>query len=242
MQSPRGLSLFFFCSQSFPASGWFFVLFCFLLFSQFLLIGGKFLYNIVVIFAIYQHESPTGAHVSPHPEKPSNLPLHAIHLGYPRAPALSALLHALKLHWSCFIYSYVHVSVLFLKSSHPHLFLLGASARNSAHGKGHEEGGFGIRKGRIEPQETPCSRTSTPKTRVCFMLSPIPLTLQGGCSPTTSLGEGVNLQLQLIKIPESDKSVSTYKLLWRFSSLPEQVRPATCDCLQPPNHERHKML
>ena len=35
--------------------------------------------------------------------------------------------------------------------------LLGASARNSAHGKGHEEGGFGIRKGGIEPQETPCS-------------------------------------------------------------------------------------
>ena len=33
----------------------------------------------------------------------------------------------------------------------------GASVRNSAHGKGHEEGGFGICKGRIEPQETPCS-------------------------------------------------------------------------------------
>ena len=33
----------------------------------------------------------------------------------------------------------------------------GASARNSAHGTGHEEGGFGICKGRIEPQETPCS-------------------------------------------------------------------------------------
>ena len=32
-------------------------------------------------------------------------------------------------------------------------------------------------------------------------------------SPTTSLGEGVNLQLQLIKIPGCDKSVSTYKLL-----------------------------
>ena len=27
--------------------------------------------------------------------------------------------------------------------------------RNSAHGQGHEEGGFGIRKGGIEPQETP---------------------------------------------------------------------------------------
>ena len=35
----------------------------------------------------------------------------------------------------------------------------------------------------IEPQETPCSWASTPKTRVnllyCFMLSPIPLTLRG---------------------------------------------------------------
>ena len=35
----------------------------------------------------------------------------------------------------------------------------------------------------------------------------------GGLSPTTSLREGVNLQLQLIKIPGHDKSVSTYKLL-----------------------------
>ena len=61
--------------------------------------------------------------------------------------------------------------------------VLGASVRNSAHGKGHEEGGFGIRKGWIEPQETPCSRASTLKTRVyllyCFMLSPTPLTLWG---------------------------------------------------------------
>ena len=44
-----------------------------------------------------------------------------------------------------------------------------ASVRNSAHGKGHEEGGFGIHKGRIELQETPCSRASTPKTRVCLL-------------------------------------------------------------------------
>ena len=38
---------------------------------------------------------------------------------------------------------------------------------------------LGIRKGVIKPQETPCSRASTPKTRVCFMLSPTPLTLRG---------------------------------------------------------------
>ena len=55
--------------------------------------------------------------------------------------------------------------------------------RNSARGKDHEEGGFDIRKGGIKPQETPWSRESTPKTRVCplycFMLSPTPLTLRG---------------------------------------------------------------
>ena len=35
----------------------------------------------------------------------------------------------------------------------------------------------------------------------------------GGFSPITSIREGVNLQLQLTKIPGRDKSVSTYKLL-----------------------------
>ena len=63
-----------------------------------------------------------------------------------------------------------------LSTEHP---LPGASVRNSALGKGHEEGGSALRKGGIEPQESPCSRTSTPKTRVCFMLSPTPLTLRG---------------------------------------------------------------
>ena len=91
---------------------------------------------------------------------------------------------------------------------------------------------LGIRKGVIKPQETPCSWASTPKTRVFYgELSPI----------TISLREGVNLQVQLIKIPGRDKSVSTYEL-WRFSGLPDQARPATCDCLQPPKREKHKML
>ena len=66
--------------------------------------------------------------------------------------------------------------------------------------------------------------------------------LYGELSPITiSLREGVNLQLQLIKIPGRDKSVSTYEL-WRFSGLPDQARPAACDCLQPPNCERHGMF
>ena len=49
------------------------------------------------------------------------------------------------------------------------------------------------------------------------------LWLYGGLSPTTSFGEGVNLELQLIIIPGRDRSGSTYKLLWRFSSLPDRL-------------------
>ena len=92
----------------------------------------------------------------------------------------------------------------------------GASVRNSTHGKGHEEGGLALRKGEIEPQETPCSRASTPKTRVptlLFYAFTYTSDFTGACSPTTSLGEGVNLQLQLIKILGRDKSVSTFRLL-----------------------------
>ena len=89
-----------------------------------------------------------------------------------------------------------------------------------------------ICKGVIKPLETPCSWACTPKTRV----------LHRGLSPITiSLEEGVNLQLQLIKIPGRDKSVSPYEL-WRFSGMPDQARPAACDCLQPPNCERHGMF
>ena len=45
----------------------------------------------MVVFAIHQHESAMGTHVSPHPETLSYLPPHPILLGCPRAPALSAL-------------------------------------------------------------------------------------------------------------------------------------------------------
>ena len=50
-------------------------------------------------------------------------------------------------------------------------------------------------------------------TALCSYLH---LWLYGGLSPTTSFREGVNLELQLIKVPGRDKSVSTYKLLWRL--------------------------
>ena len=87
-----------------------------------------------------------------------------------------------------------------------------------------------IRKGGIEPQESPWKSSSIyphnqslPTLLLCAHLH---LWLYGGLFPTTSFGEGVNLELQLIIIPGHDKSVLTYKLLWRFSSLPDRlVRP-----------------
>ena len=95
--------------------------------------------------------------------------------------------------------------------------LPGASVRHSAHGKGHEEGGLTYAKVGLSLRSPPGnSRASTPKTRVCLLyylvLSPTPLTLRG-LSPTTSFGEGVDLELQLLIIPGRDRSVSTYKLL-----------------------------
>ena len=68
------------------------------------------LYNIVVVFAIHQHESPTGDMCVSIFELHSHLPLLFIPLGCPRALGLSALLHASSLHWSSILHM---VSMLF---------------------------------------------------------------------------------------------------------------------------------
>ena len=79
------------------------------------------IYNIVVVFATHRHESPVGAHVSPHPEPPLP-PAHPIPQGCPRAPALSALLHASNLHCSSVLHMLIYMFQCYpLKSSHPHL-------------------------------------------------------------------------------------------------------------------------
>ena len=92
----------------------------------------------------------------------------------------------------------------------------GSQCEELRHGKGHEEGGWALRKGEIESQKTPCSRASTPKPECllyCFMLSPIPLTLRGADSPPPLSEKELTYSSKLIKIPGRDKSVSTYKLL-----------------------------
>ena len=73
------------------------------------------------------------------------------------------------------------------KDERERYILPGASVRNSARGKGHEEGGLAYTKTGSSLRSPPgYSQASTPKTRVCllycFALSP--LTLRG-LSPTT---------------------------------------------------------
>ena len=83
-------------------------------------------------------------------------------------------------------------------------------------------------KGGIEPQESPWKNSSIypqnqslPTLLLCALTYTSDFT--GGLSPTTFFREGVNLELQLTIIPGRDRSVSTYKLLWRFSSLPDRL-------------------
>ena len=83
---------------------------------------------------------------------------------------------------------------------------------------------LGIRKGGIKPQESPWKFSSNlpPKPESAyFLLCAFTYTSDfTGCCPPLPLSEKrVSLQLQLI-IPGCD-SVSTYKLPWKSSSLPE---------------------
>ena len=74
--------------------------------------------------------------------------------------------------------------------------LPGASVRNSAHGKGHEEGGLAYAKAWSSLRKPPVPEHLTPKPE-SVLCSHLHLWLYGGLSPiTVSLGEGINMQLQ----------------------------------------------
>ena len=81
----------------------------------------------------------------------------------------------------------------------PNPSLPGASLRNSAHGKGHEEGGLAYAKAWSSLRKPPVPKHLTPKPE-SVLCSHLHLWLYGGLSPITiSLGEGVNVQLQVNK-------------------------------------------
>ena len=78
------------------------------------LIGRWLLYNIVMLFAIHQHRSATGAHVSPHPDHPSVRPPFPPHpSGLSRSTGFGCPASWIELSLGIyFTYGNRHVSVL----------------------------------------------------------------------------------------------------------------------------------
>ena len=77
--------------------------------------------------------------------------------------------------------------------------LPGTSVRNSAHGKGHEEGGLAYAKAWSSLRKPPVPEHLPPKSE-SVLCSDLHLWLYGELSPITiSLGEEVNVQLQVNK-------------------------------------------
>ena len=124
--------------------------------------------------------------------------------------------------------------------------LPGASVRNSAHGKGHEEGGFGIHKGGSSLRKPPVPEHLPPKPESTYFTvscSHLYLWLYGGLTPITSLREGVNLQLQVNKnywvwqgCLRSNLSAGRLACVTGLSIL----LPLAHDCLLPLNHKQHR--
>ena len=132
-----------------------------------------------------------------------------------------------------------------MPSNHLILYLLlGASMRNPAHGKGHEEETWQAKASRIS-REPPWTYSSIyPQTRICLPYYIMPFTnssdINRGLSPHHLFLEKVNLEL-LDESPGHNKSVSIQKPLWWLSSPPARLLQL-CMWLWPPDRERHRKL
>ena len=118
------------------------------------------------------------------------------------------------------IYSFIHSCSIFEHQ------LPGASMRNPAHGKGHEEETRQAKASQIS-REPPWTYSSIyPQTRICLPYYIMPFTnssdINRGLSPHHLFLEKVNLELLDNKSPGHNKNVSIPKPLWWLSSLPDR--------------------
>ena len=120
-----------------------------------------------------------------------------------------------------------------------------ASVRNSARGKGHEEGGSAYAKVGSSLRRPPVPEHLPPKTRVCLlycvMLSTYSSDINSGWFPYHLFLEKVNLELLDNKSPGHNTSVSIQKPLWWLSSLPAGLLQL-CMWLFAASHERPRKL
>ena len=83
------------------------------------LIWGELLYNIVIVFAIHQHESAIGIHRCLPLKPPPHLPHHPTLLGFHRELALRSLCCTANYHWLSTLHMVMYMfPCYFLKSSH----------------------------------------------------------------------------------------------------------------------------
>ena len=75
-------------------------------------------FTILWWFLPYFDMNQPQVYMCPHPESPSHFPPCSIPLTCPRAPALSALLHALNLHWSSVLHMVIHICFSAILSNH----------------------------------------------------------------------------------------------------------------------------
>ena len=88
----------------------------------FILIGGQWLYNIVVVFAIDWYELAMGVHVSPHPNPPpTSLPTPSLWVVPVHQLWVPFFMHRTWTGHLCHIWEYTCFHAISLKSSHPRL-------------------------------------------------------------------------------------------------------------------------
>ena len=124
--------------------------------------------------------------------------------------------------------------------------LPGASVRNSAHGKGHEEGASAYAKAWSSLRRPPVSEHLPPKTWVCLlycvMLSIYSSDINRGLFPHHLFLGKVNLELLDNKSPGHNRVFQSKNPSDGFLACLQDSYSCTCDCLRPPDGERQRKL
>ena len=117
---------------------------------------------------------------------------------------------------------------------------------NPAHGKGHEKGGSAYAKAESSLRRRPITEHLPPKPEsACFTVLCFPptlLTLTGGCPPTTFFWKKLIQRFQIISLLGIIRVFQSKNPSDGFLACLQDSYSCACDCLWPPDLERHRKL